>query len=67
MIMSTRRLCKQLVRDEGGVTMIEYALLAALIAMAAAVVVGVMGESLLTLYTEICNKVTKAATGQASC
>lgn len=65
--MSTRSLCKQLVRDEGGVTMIEYALLAALIAMAAAAAVAVMGESLLTLYTQICNKVTKAATGQASC
>ena len=65
--MSTRSVCRQLVRDEDGVTMIEYALLAALIAMAAAAVVGVMGRSLLTLYTTICNKVTKAATGQASC
>lgn len=65
--MSTRSVCRQLAHDEAGVTMIEYALLAALIAMAAAVAVGVMGQSLLTLYTAICNKVTKAATGQASC
>ena len=65
--MSTRSVCAQLAGDEAGVTMIEYALLAALIAMAAAVAVGVMGQSLLTLYTEICNKVTKVATGQASC
>ena len=66
-MMSPRGVCKQLASDEAGVTMIEYALLAALIAMAAAVAVGVMGQSLLTLYTAICNKVTKAATGQAAC
>ncbi len=65
--MNTRSVCRRLVRDERGVTMIEYALLAALIAIAAAVAVGVMGQSLLTLYTQICNKVTKAATGQAAC
>ncbi len=65
--MSTSSVCKQLAGDEAGATMIEYALLATLIAMAAAVAVSVMGQHLLTLYTAICNKVTKAATGQASC
>ena len=65
--MNAISICKRLVRDDAGVTMIEYALLTALIAMAAAVAIGVMGQSLLTLYSAICNKVTKAATGQAAC
>ena len=65
--MNPCSICKQLTRDEDGVTMIEYALLAALIAMAAATVVGVMGQSLLALYIQICSKVAKATTGQAAC
>lgn len=46
--------------DEDGVTAIEYALLAALIFGAIVISVGLLGDSLRTLYDDIAQKVTDA-------
>jgi pilus assembly protein Flp/PilA len=44
-------------RDEEGVTIIEYALIAALVAVASAVIIGKLGAELNTIFTTICTKV----------
>jgi pilus assembly protein Flp/PilA len=42
-----------LIRDESGVTAIEYALIAALIAIVAVTVIGSIGTNLSTTYSKI--------------
>jgi pilus assembly protein Flp/PilA len=46
-------LAKQFVREEGGATSIEYALIASFIGMAVVVVVGNIGTSLNTVFTNV--------------
>jgi pilus assembly protein Flp/PilA len=53
--------------DEQAVTSIEYALLAALIAMVCVAAVKTTGTNLSALYTDVCNKVTKAISGAQAC
>lgn len=47
-------------RSQSGVTAIEYALIAALIAVAIIVAVGITGSNLQTLYNHVAQEVTKA-------
>ncbi|WP_431823161.1 Flp family type IVb pilin [Burkholderia sp. F1] len=48
------------IEDEGGVTAIEYALLASLIAMAIVVAVMTLGTSLGGLYQDVAARITAA-------
>ncbi|AXE95749.1 Flp family type IVb pilin [Paraburkholderia sp. 22099] len=51
---------KQLLRDEGGVTSIEYALIASLIAVTVLGAVASLGSSVSDLYQRIATKVAAA-------
>ena len=51
-----RRLCTNLVKDESGVTAIEYALIAALIAVAAIAAFTLVGTNLSTTFSTIAGK-----------
>ena len=53
--------------DEQAVTSIEYALLAALIAMVCVAAVKTTGTNLSSLYTDVCNKVSDAISGAPAC
>jgi pilus assembly protein Flp/PilA len=46
---------KQLLRDEAGVTAIEYGLIAALIAVAAITVMSTVGKNLSTTFQSVAN------------
>ncbi len=48
---------KNLVSDARGVTLIEYGLIAALIAVALATILGTVGNNLKTVFTTISTKV----------
>ncbi len=48
---------RKFLRDEEGVTIIEYALIAALIAVASAIIIGTLGTKLNAIFTTICTKV----------
>ena len=52
-----RTLLSNLVRDESGVTAIEYALIAALIAVAAIAAFTLVGTNLSTVFSTIAGKV----------
>ena len=52
-----RKFLTDLVRDESGVTAIEYALIAALIAVAAIAAFTLVGTSLSTTFSSIAGKV----------
>jgi pilus assembly protein Flp/PilA len=54
---SMRRLLRNLVKDESGVTAIEYALIAALIAVAAIAAFTLVGTNLSTTFSTIAAKV----------
>jgi len=54
--MSLRRLLINLVKDESGVTAIEYALIAALIAVAAITAFTLVGTNLSTTFSTIAAK-----------
>lgn len=49
---------KRFVRDEEGVTAIEYGLIAALIAVAIITAVGLVGTNLADLFTKIAGELT---------
>jgi len=49
---------KRFVRDEEGVTAIEYGLIAALIAVAIITAVGLVGTNLADLFTKIAGQLT---------
>lgn len=53
--------------DERGVASIEYALVSSLIAMVCALSVRAFGESVIALYTLVCNTVTTAISGAPAC
>lgn len=50
----------RLFRDQRGATMIEYALLAALIAVAAIVALGALGDGLSAIFTSITQELSDA-------
>lgn len=56
-----------LIYDETGATLIEYALVAFLIALTCIVVITATGANLSALYTSICNVVKTATSGSSSC
>lgn len=64
--MNTRML-RELAADESGVTTLEYALTAALIAVICVVIVGAVGMNVSALYTLVCNEVTTAISGAPTC
>lgn len=49
-------------QDESGVTSIEYALVASLIAVVILSAVGILGDALLTLWTRVADCVTSPST-----
>lgn len=57
---------KTLSRDQQGVSSVEYALLACLIAVFCVLTITAVGTQTVTLYEVICNGVA-LATGQAAC
>ncbi len=57
----------RIARDEDGVTTIEYALMAALIAITCFLAVSAFGVNLRLLYTKVCNEVTSAISGAPAC
>jgi len=56
----------EFLKEEHGVSSVEYALLASLIAVVCAAIVAAVGLNTLNLYTVVCNGVA-AATGNPSC
>jgi len=52
-----RTVLSNLIRDESGVTAIEYALIAALIAVAAIAAFTLVGTSLSTTFSTVANKI----------
>jgi pilus assembly protein Flp/PilA len=54
-------LLKQLVKDESGVTAIEYGLIAAGIRVAILTVVNTVGTSLVSIFTTVSNDLATAA------
>jgi pilus assembly protein Flp/PilA len=54
-------------RDQHAVTSIEYAFMAALIAMVCVATVKAFGTTLSALYTDVCNKVSDAISGAPAC
>jgi pilus assembly protein Flp/PilA len=54
-------LMKRLVRNESGVTAIEYGLIAAGIGVAILTVVNTVGGSLVSIFTTVANDLTTAA------
>jgi Flp pilus assembly pilin Flp len=60
-------IAKDFLSQESGVTTIEYAFVAALIAMVCFVVVVAFGASVHDLYLDVCNQVTQAIGGAAAC
>lgn len=57
----TRTRLQAFVENEEGVTAIEYALLAALIFGAIVISVGLLGDTLVALYSDVADKVSAAA------
>ena len=57
---------QRFVREEEGVTMVEYGLIAALIAIVCIVAITKVGTNLNLVFTEICNKLGNAI-GGATC
>ena len=55
------------VRDEQGVTMVEYGLIAALIAIVCIVAITNVGTNLNVAFETICNALAGAVTGGTAC
>jgi pilus assembly protein Flp/PilA len=58
---------KRFLKDEEGVTMVEYGLIAALIAVVCIVAITNIGTNLNLVFEEICNKLSGAITGGTAC
>jgi pilus assembly protein Flp/PilA len=58
---------QRFVREEEGVTMVEYGLIAALIAIVCIVAITNVGKNLNLVFKEICNKLAGAITGGTTC
>jgi pilus assembly protein Flp/PilA len=50
---STKMILKNLLKEESGQDLIEYGLIAALIALAAVTIMGTIGNSLKSVFTDI--------------
>ena len=55
-----RRLLRDLKRDDRGVTMVEYALIAGLVSVVAIALLTGMGSSILNIFTSINNALSTA-------
>lgn len=64
---SLKRIFGVFLNEEEGVTSLEYALIASLIAVLIVGSVGVVGTRVIALFTFISNCVTFATTGTGSC
>ena len=58
---------KNFVQEEDGVTMIEYGLIAALIAIVAVIAVTGTGVSVKEAFTKVCDAIKTAVNGTATC
>ena len=56
---------KNFYQDESGATAIEYGLIAALVSVAAIAALTSMGESLITIFTEVSSELKGAVTSPA--
>lgn len=65
--MNITRMLRELATNDNGVTMLEYALVAALIAVVCVVLVGAVGGNVTALYTQVCNEITTAISGAPTC
>jgi pilus assembly protein Flp/PilA len=54
-------LFKRFMKEESGATMVEYAILVALISVVAIVVIGTVGQSVLSAFTEVQSNLAAAA------
>ena len=63
----SRRVLRHLVADETAVTLIEYALVGALIAAVCAAAVATVGDNVGLLYLRVCNEVSTAISGAPVC
>jgi pilus assembly protein Flp/PilA len=54
---------RRFMREEEGVTMVEYGLIAALIAIVCIIAITGVGNNLNLVFTEICNKLAGAIVG----
>ena len=61
------RACAQFLREQQGVTSLEYALLGVLIAVTCVATLSVLGGNVAALYTNICNAVSTAISGAPAC
>jgi pilus assembly protein Flp/PilA len=53
-----RRVIKKFIRNEEAATMIEYALIAALVSVAAVVILGSLGSSIKNVFTSVNSSMT---------
>jgi pilus assembly protein Flp/PilA len=58
---------QRFMKDEEGVTMVEYGLIAALIAIVCLLAVTTVGNNLNIAFETICNALGKAVVGGATC
>lgn len=65
-VVSVKALMKKLVRDERGVSALEYAILAAAIVGIVVVALSVFGPKLKTSFDTLANKVTVDADGKVN-
>jgi pilus assembly protein Flp/PilA len=56
-----KNLLLRFVKDESGVTAIEYGLIAALVSVAILVILGTLGTNLVTIFTTIATALATAA------
>jgi Flp pilus assembly pilin Flp len=59
--------CRRFISEEHGVTSLEYAMLAVLIATLCVTILTAVSINLLNLYTTVCNAVSNVAFGIPSC
>lgn len=65
--MNITRMLRELATEDDGVTMLEYALVGALIAVVCVALVGAVGGNVTALYTVVCNEITTAISGAPTC
>ena len=62
-MQNAKTLLKRLWNEEDGVTIIEYSLIAALIAVASVAIIGTLGGKITSTFTNISGQFTTNATG----
>lgn len=58
---------ERFLRDEDGVTMVEYGMIAALVSVVAVAALANIGSNINTAFTEICNKLANAVKNGKTC